>query len=160
MELYNAGFTLPSKDLLTFAKAPAIVVFLPGEHLFRFGTIKDPTFEGSRIFESPWWIPPATYRQITETAHRTGTSIVDVARSRLAVATAWNPVMDWLMVLELRKAVQAWVGPTRPQPLSAGDRSVMLLGNYDQAYVPGLAPKDATASEAATLIYFGQPLDQ
>jgi hypothetical protein len=64
------------------------------------------------------------------------------------------------MVLELRKAVQAWVGPARPQPLSADDRSVMLLGHYDQAYVPGLAPKDANASQAATLIYFGQPLDR
>ena len=158
MDIYNASSPLTSEALLSFTKAPVRIVFRPGENLFRFGTIVGPTFKGNDIFGSPWWIPPATYRQITKTAHRTNTSIVDVARSRLAVATAWNPKMDWLMILELKKPVYAWVGPAKPQPLSRANRSVMLLGHYDQAYVPGLAPAEAMASEAATLAYYGSAL--
>jgi hypothetical protein len=158
MDIYNASSAPTAEALLCFTKAPVRIVLQPGENLFRFGTIVGPTFKGNDIFGSPWWIPPATYRQITQTAHRTNASIVDVARSRLAVAAAWNPGMDWLMILELKKAVYAWVGPARPQPLSTANRSVMLLGNYDQAYVPGLAAADAMASEAATLAYYGSAL--
>ena len=35
----------------------------------------------------------------------------------------------------------------------------MLLGNYDQAYVPGLAPPGAMTSEAAMLAYCGSAPD-
>jgi len=156
MEIYNKS-ALPAPDaLLAFVGAPRRLVFQPGEQLFRFATIVSPTFRGNEIFSSPWWIPQATYRQIAQTAHGTGTSTVEVARSRMAIATPWNPAMDWLIIVELTKPVYAWVGPTRPQPLSgSADRSVMLLGNFDQACVPGLAPPGATASEAATLTYFG-----
>jgi hypothetical protein len=155
VEIHNASSTLKPEALVCFTKAPLRVVISPGENLFRFGTIASPNFKGNDVFGSPWWIPPETYRQITKTAHRTNRSIVDVARSRLAVATTWNPKMDWLMILELKKAVYAWVGPAKPQPLSSGQRSVMLLGNYDQAYVPDLAPAEAMASEAAVLAYYG-----
>src|SRR6266850_4204299 len=131
MEIYNASSTLTPDAAMTFAKPPRRVVFLPGEELYRFGTIQSPTFTGSDAFGSPWWIPPATYRLIAQTAHRTGASMTDVSRSRLAVAPAWNPTMDWLMIIALKKAVFAWVGPARPQPLSDSDRSVMLLGFYE-----------------------------
>ena len=155
MEIYNGSSTLTFEALSCFTKPPIRVVLRPGENLFRFGTIVSPIFKGNEIFGSPWWIPSETYRRITKTAHRTNKPIVDVARSRLAVATEWNPKMDWLTILELKKTVYAWVGPAKPQPFSGGHRSVMLLGNYDQAYVPGLAPPEAMASEAAALAYFG-----
>src|SRR5262245_16564390 len=155
MKIHNASSTLTPEALDTFAKPPRRVVSLPGEELYRFGTIVSPTFKGSDAFGSPWWIPPATYRLIAQTAHRTGTSIVEVTRSRLAVAPAWNPTMEWLMIIALKKPVYAWVGPARPQPLAEGDRSVTLLGHYDQAYVPGLAPPEATTSDAAMLMYHG-----
>jgi len=155
MEIYNASSTLTPVAAATFARPPQRVVLLPGEELFRLGTIQGPSFRGNDTFGSPWWIPTSTYRLIAKTAHRTGTSIIDVSRSRLAVAPAWNPAMDWLMVIVLKKAVQAWVGPARPQPMSDGDRSVMLLGFYDQAFVPGLAPPESMSSEAAMLTYYG-----
>ena len=159
MEIYNKS-AVPAPDaLLAFVGAPRRVVFQPGEQLCRFATIVSPSFKGNEIFSSPWWIPPATYRQIAHTARQTGTSIVEVARSRMAVATPWNPAMDWLMIVELKQPVYAWVGPTRPQPLTgSADRSVMLLGNFDQAYVPGLAAPGATTSEAAMLTYYGSVL--
>jgi hypothetical protein len=155
MHIHNASYTLNSNDLLAFSKPPRRFVFHPGEQLFRFGSIQSATFKGNAIFGSPWWIPEATFNAVAKTAHRTQSSLTDVARSRLAVATPWNPTMEWLMVVELKKAVYGWLGPTRPQPLDGSDRSVLLLGNYDQVYVPGLGAAGATASDAATLVYFG-----
>lgn len=159
MQIHNASSALTSEAMLCFTKAPVRVVLRPGENLFRFATIVSPTFKGNEVFASPWWITQDTYRQITKAAHRLGKPVVDVARSRLAIATAWNPKMDWLTILELKKPVYAWVGPVKPQPFSASQRTVTLLGNYDQAYVPDLAPPQAMTSEAARLMYFGTPPD-
>jgi hypothetical protein len=155
MDIFNAPSTLTHDASLAFSKAPQRVVLLPGEELYRFGTLVSATFSGNDVFGSPWWIPAATYRHITKTAHRTGASIIDVARSGLAVSIPWNPEMDWLMVIALRKPVQAWIGPARPQPVSGTDRSALFLGNYEQAYVPGLASPGAMTSDAAVLMYFG-----
>ena len=65
--------------------------------------------------------------------------------------------MDWLSIFELRVAVYAWVGAAKQQPLAGRDRSVLLLGHFDQAYVPNLAPPGAMASEAGALVYNGCP---
>ncbi len=165
MDIYNASSSLPSKDLLGFSRQPTRIVFYPGERLYRFGTIVSASFDGNQIFGSPWWMTAATFHRISQTAQRTNSSIPDVARSRLAIATPWNPSMDWLMIIELKRRVYAWVGPVRPQPLDGRDRSLLLLGNFDQAYVPGLAAPGASrrlgdaepASEAAMIVYSGQP---
>ncbi len=105
METYNASSTLTFEALSCFTKAPIRIVLRAGENLYRFVTIVSPPFKGNEIFSSPWWIPSETYQQITKTAHRTNKPIVDVARSRLAVETDWNPHMDWLTILELKKPV-------------------------------------------------------
>ena len=157
MKIYNASATLTPEALAAFARIPDRVVVHPGEQLFRFGSVVGPGVKANEIFSSPWWIPAATYRQITKTAHRTGRSVIEVARSRLAVTIDWNPKMDWLSIFELRVAVYAWLGPAKPQPLAGTDRSVLLLGHFDQAYVPNLAPAGAMASEVGTLVYNGCP---
>lgn len=158
MSVFNASSTLPADAILCFSTPPRRVVFDPGTRLYRLVTIVNAGFAGNEIFASPWWVPPDTYRQITKRAHRTGRSGVDVARAGLAVAYAWNPEMDWLVILELRRPVQGWVGPTRPQPLLSPDRSVIALGQLDQAYVPDLAPRGATATDAGVIAYFGSGL--
>jgi hypothetical protein len=157
MRIHNASSTLPPEALAAFARIPDRVVLHPGEQLFRLGSAVGPGVKGNEIFTSPWWIPAATYQQITKTAHRTGRSVIDVARSRLAVTVDWNPNLDWLSILELKVAIYAWVGPATPQPLTGGDRSVLLIGHFNQAYVPDLAPAGAMASEAGALVYNGCP---
>ena len=157
MKIHNASATLNPGALAAFARMPERVVLFPGEQLFRFGSVVGPGVKGNEIFSSPWWIPASTYQQITRTAHRTGRPVIEVARSRLAVTTDWNPNMDWLSIFELKVAVYAWVGPAKQQPLTGGDRSVLLLGHFDQAYVPNLAPPGAMASDAGALVYNGCP---
>jgi hypothetical protein len=48
------------------------------------------------------------------------------------------------------------VGAIRHQPAQQGERSVLLAGNADQAYMPGLARAgDDRASDVATIFYYG-----
>ena len=155
MNIHNASAVLSPDALAAFAGLPRRQVLPPGAHLYRFGTIVSSTFKGNEVLSSPWWIPEPTYRQITRTAHRTGKSVIDVARAGLAVTTGWNPIMDWLTIVELKVAVYAWVGPARPQPLSGTNRSVLLLGHLDQAYVPKFAPAGGMASEVGTNLSCG-----
>jgi hypothetical protein len=157
MKIHNGSASLTPEALAAFATLPRRQVLSPGEHLYRFGTIVNPTFKGNEVLSSPWWIPATTYRQITKTAHRTRTPVIEVARAGLAVTTGWNPNMDWLTIFELKVAAYAWIGPARPQPLVGSDRSVLLLGHLDQAYVPNLAPAGGMASAAGTIIYCGCP---
>jgi hypothetical protein len=158
VEIFNASSVLTAEASMSFAKPPRQVTFNPSERLYRLVTIVERGFDGQHILASPWWIPPATYAQITKTAYRTGKKGTDVARSGLAIAFSWNPKMDWLIIVELKKAVYGWVGPAKPQPLYLKDRTVLSLGNLDQAYVPGLAPEGANSSDAAIIMYFGVAL--
>jgi hypothetical protein len=155
MDIYNASATLPPEDFAAFTNTPRKVIIKPPGALYRFATIISPTFEGSRTFDSPWWIPPRTFRRITKAAYRSNKSIIAVAREGLAVLPAWNPAMDWLIIVELKQPVYGWIGPARRQWLPSRERPGFLPGNYVQAYVPGLAPKDATSSQAAMLTYYG-----
>ena len=160
MRIHNASATLGPDALAAFATLPRRELLPPGAHLYRFGTIVNPvapTFKGNEVLSSPWWVPATTYRQITRTAHRTGKPVIDVARAGLAVTTGWNPNMDWLTVFELKVPAYAWIGPAKPQPLSGTDRSVLLLGHLDQAYVPGLAPAGGMTSAAGMILYSGCP---
>lgn len=157
MDIHNASYSLTPEDVLAFTKPPRRVVFQPGEQLFRFASPATSTFGGSETFGSPWWVPATTYQSIIKTANRTHSQPADVARSRLAVAGPWNPTMEWLMIIELKKPFYAWLGAARPQPQDGRNRSVLLLGQYEQAFVPGLAPRGSTSSDAAVLLYYGSP---
>jgi len=157
VQVYNGSATVTADALAAFARLPQRVTISPGQQLFRFASIVGAGVKGNEVFASPWWIPAATYQEITRIAHRTRQPVIEVARSRLAVTEGWNPNMDWLYVFELLRPVYAWVGPAKPQRLRAGDPSVLLLGHLNQAYVPNLAAEGAMGSGAGTLIYSGCP---
>jgi hypothetical protein len=164
MDIYNAAFDLTADALACFTGYPPRRELGPPDRLYRFGSIHQDTFEGSAILGSEWWVPQQTFSRITRTAHRTGKPIIDVARAMLAVAKPWNPDMDWLTIIELKRQVHAWIGPARAQRI-AGPGSAILVGSFNQAYVPGLAPAEAFAtrapafSAAAVIVYHGAPFD-
>ena len=82
MDIFNASAALTTEALSCFTRAPRKVVLEPGGQLYRFGTIVSHAFKGNEIFSSPWWIPAETYRQITQTAHRTKRPIATVRATR------------------------------------------------------------------------------
>lgn len=97
-----------------------------------------------------------TFNGLVRTAHRTGSTFVDTARSRLAVTKEWNPTLEWLVVIQLIKPAYGWVGAVRHQPAQQGDRALLLAGNAEQVFIPGLAHDgDDRRSDAATIYYYG-----
>ncbi len=157
MTIFNGSEHLPGHAVAAFSRPPNRVVLPPGSRLYRLASVVSPTFKGSDVFGSPWWFPSETYHALSKTATRTKTTVTSVARAGLAIAVPWNPMMEWLSIVELRQPVYAWIGPTRPQPLDGMDRSVMLRGQLDQAFVPGLAKPGSVSSDAAVLVYYGNP---
>ena len=159
MDTLNENFDLASVDpkyRFAFGGTPRRELFRASDRLFRFVSLPQPTFEGNELFKSPWWHSQRTFNGIVRTSNRTGQSIVDTARAGLAVTKDWNPTMEWLAIIELTKPAYGWVGAARHQPVQAGDRSALLIGNLEQVYMPGLAADgNGTSSPYAFLYYYG-----
>jgi len=155
MAIYNASATLTSEAMLCFTRAPKRVLLAPPTRIYRFASSPASSFDGNELFSSPGWFTQTIYQQICRTAFRTGKTTSQVGRARLAIAEPWNPTMALLIVVELTQSVHGWVGPAKPMPLAEDSRAVMLLGNFDQIWVPGLAEPGATSSRAGTLVYYG-----
>jgi hypothetical protein len=159
MDALNTNFDFSKTDRetqLAFRGSPRRVLFEPGDRLYRFTSLPDQTFAGNEIFKSPWWQPHRTFNAILRTANRTRSSIVDTARSGLAVNRTWNPTMEWLVIVELTSPVYGWAGRTRHQPAEGADRSVLLMGNFTQVFVPGLAGGgDGNSSPFGFICYHG-----
>ena len=161
MSVHNENFDFTKvdpSDRHAF-RGPVRKVLLPtGSRLYRFVSLPDPGgvgFRGNGLFERPWWAPHSTFEELSKLATRTKKSLTEVARSRLAVRPPWNPAMDTLAIIELRAPVYGWAGATAPQPIDE-DRSVMLLGHFEQVYVPNLADDSSgVASRFAQLMYYG-----
>jgi hypothetical protein len=159
MDILNENVDLTSADpkyRFAFGGTPRRELFRAGDRLSRFVSLPQPTFEGNELFKSPWWHPQNTFNRIVRRSNRTGSSIVETARSGLAVTKAWNPTMEWLAIVELTRPAYGWVGPARHQPLRDGDSSTLLMGNMDQVYLPGLAADgNGVSSPYAFLYYYG-----
>jgi hypothetical protein len=158
-DILNATFDFSRAKpdhVAAFRGTPRRVLFQPGDKLYRFTSIPAGSFPGNELFNSPWWLPADTFHTLTRIAGRTASPLVDTARSRLAVTRDWNPTLEWLAIIELTRSAYGWVGTIRPQPETHGHRSVLLMGNLDQAYVPGLGDGAAgQSSPYAFLSYYG-----
>ncbi len=158
---HDADFSrAPQEDRDAFLGPPTRELFRTHDTIYRIVSIRgveysDGTVGGNSLFESPWWIPAHTFRQITLRAHRTGKSLTAVARAGLAVTHEFNPDMDWVAVVKIKNAAYGWVGRTAAQRERRRDSHVLLIGGLDQIWLPGLAAKGQTTSPHAYLDYFG-----
>lgn len=158
-EILNASFDFTRAEadhVAAFRGTPRRVLFKPGDRLYRFTSLPTAGFSGNELFNSPWWLPRETFDALTRIAHRTSAPLGDTVRARMAVTRQWNPTLEWLAVIELTQSVYGWVGLTRQQPEIHGHRSVILMGNLEQAYVPGLGEgTSGQGSRYAFLSYYG-----
>jgi len=158
---HDVDFTKAPKDEQdAFLEPPRRMVFRTHETIYRFVSIRDVEYKdgtrgGNSLFQSPWWIPQQTFREITRRAYRTGGSLSAVARTGLAVTNECNPHMDWIAVVRLKDAAYGWVGKAASQPENRNDLQRWLLGGLEQIWLPGLAAAGQTTSPYAYLDYFG-----
>jgi hypothetical protein len=150
----------PQQDQAAFSGPPTRTVFQAHDTIYRIVSIRDVEYSdgtvgGNSLFDSPWWIPAHTFREITMRAHRTRQPLIAVARSGLAVMREFNPHMDWIAVVKMKSPAYGWVGKTAPQPEFRDDSQVWLMGGLEQIWLPGLAPRGQTTSPHAYIDYFG-----
>src|SRR5258706_15244200 len=144
-----------------FLGPPAKHIFKTDSTLYRFLSLKDVphpggTTGGSPLFESPWWVPAETFRITMFRMKRPNRPMIAVARTGLAVQYAFNPHMDWMLIVTLKDPAYGWVGNTAAQPERAHDRKVWLQGGLSQVWLPGLAAGgNGTSSPHAFIDYFG-----
>ena len=159
MDILNATFDInqAAPDVLpAFLGQARKTLFYAGDRLYRLTSLASGEFAGNGLLTSPWWYTQATFDGLVRTAQRTQSTLVETARSRLAVTREWNPTMEWLVIVQLTRPAYGWVGAIRHQPAIQGDRSVLLAGNAEQVYLPGLATGgDDRRSDAATIVYYG-----
>ena len=159
MEILNASFDILQAGpavLAAFRGSPRRTLFQTGDRLYRLTSLPGGGFAGNGLFTSPWWYTDATFKGLVKTANRTNSPLIDTARSRLAVTKQWNPTMEWLVIVQLTQSAYGWVGSIGHQPAQQGDRTVLLPGNAEQVYMPGLATSgDDRSSSAATIFYYG-----
>src|ERR1700730_13404044 len=111
MAILNENLDLAAVDprhRFAFGGTTRRELFRAGDRLLRFTSLPEPTFEGNELFKSPWWHPQDTFNRIVRTSNRTGSSIVDAARSGLAVTKNWNPTMEGLGIIALDKPGDGW----------------------------------------------------
>ena len=125
----------PERCRAAFLTPPVQVMLAEGEHLYKFVSI--PVVR-HRVLESPWWIRRQAFDDLQMRASRLKKPVADLVRSRLAIATEWNPGMDTMYVVVLARPVQAWEGTARAQRLSVRDPHVLFTGGGQQVCVPDL----------------------
>jgi hypothetical protein len=166
MDVLNTGLDFhrdTDRDVKeAFWGPPCKNLLLPHVSLYRMVTLADPQagYEGNELFLSPWWYPQETWEELNRMAQRLDRPMAQVARTHLAVRDAWNPQMDWLCVIQLKKPVWCWRGKIRYQQ-TAPASGIYFLGGLDQVFIPNLArgPRDSLASNAsdfAEIITFGR----
>jgi hypothetical protein len=143
-----------------FLGPPARTLFQVHDVIYRIVSIRDVhhpdgTVGGNGLFESPWWMPQHSYRQITMRAFRTGRSMTAVARTGLAVTHEFNPHMDWIAVARMTSAAYGWVGRAAAMQEFENEPQVLLMGGLDQIWLPGLASAGQPMSPHAFIAYFG-----
>ena len=119
VDILNASFDIAharADVLAAFKGAARKTLFNPGDRLYRLTSLPAGGFAGNGVFTSSWWYTQATYNDLVKTARRTNSTLVDTARSRLAVTKEWNPTMAWLVIVELTKPAYGWVGAIRHTP--------------------------------------------
>ena len=147
-----------------FWTPPQKFLLLPKVQLYRLVTLADVNrgFRGNELFRSPWWYPRETFRELSRMAQSLNLPLPEVARTHLAVREAWNPLMDYLCIIELTKPAWVWRGPIRYQPQD-DERRIFYMGGLDQVYLPNLdgASEDtgSNRSDYAFIVHFGRVSD-
>lgn len=141
-------------DQAAFVGTPSRELFRAGTRLYRLVT---PSL--NEILMARWWFPKESWDRLLVLVRKTGCTVQEAVRSRLAVTREWNPQMSQLCIVRLEVDAYGWIGKTKHQPATGSDRDVLLLGGFDQAFVPNLGSSGSPGSAANVRFVFHGPID-
>jgi hypothetical protein len=75
----------------------------------------------------------------------------DLARSRMAIKSEWNPAMETVFIVVLSATVEGWEGRARSQPLSNFSGNAVFTGGERQLCVPALTWRQIGINYSGTL---------
>jgi hypothetical protein len=131
---------LPPEVAECFEGLPSRIEVPQGTEIYRLRTNRQEA-AGSNIWESPWWFPETTFKQIASRAARSGMGVTTSARSGLAVPPRFNPDFNNIVIVSLVRSGFAWAGKTASQKWSETFQ-VRLSGGFEQWWLPGLEQID------------------
>lgn len=136
-----------------FEGLPSRIALPAGTKLYRFLTPAS-----NHVLPAKWWYPGDTFTALLRLASAAHCSLAEAARSRLAVTVAWNRDMSHLCVVLTKVPIEAWRGAAKYQPASKANREVLLLGGFQQLFIPDLTlSASGLTSAVADLVYYGPP---
>lgn len=138
----------PPQFRATFLEEPRRIQLSPGERLYKFVSIP---IDRQRIMASPWWIRQAVFEDLRVRARRLQKPASDLARSRMAIKSEWNPGMDTVFIVVLSAIVEGWEGRARSQPLSNHSDNAVFTGGERQLCVPSLTWRQIGQQFSGTL---------
>src|SRR5579863_9935161 len=100
---------LPPEVAECFEGLPSRIEVPQGTEIYRLRTNRQEA-AGSNIWESPWWFPETTFKQIASRAARSGMGVTTSARSGLAVPPRFNPDFNNIVIVSLVRSGFAWAG--------------------------------------------------
>jgi hypothetical protein len=89
-----------------------------------------------------WWMTQKTFHHLVEMSKQQGKDLSEVVRAKLAISREFSYKMNALFIIQLKRDMYAFEGLAAPQPLSTRDRSVMLIGNTEQVWIPRMSWND------------------
>jgi hypothetical protein len=89
-----------------------------------------------------WWMTRKTFSQFASMSGRRGVGLSEVVRAKEAIPLEYSSAMNALFIIQLKREVYAFQGLAAPQPRSIKDRTVMLIGNAEQVWIPRLSWDD------------------
>lgn len=148
-ENYDFNLEAPNAVKNAFKLAPAKIRLQTGQKLYRILTPAGidharNRFRSHKLESDPnevgyWWMTSKTFRQLASMTRRQGVGLTEVVRAKEAIPLEYSPTMNALFIIRLKCEVFAFQGLAAPQPRSVGDRTVMLIGNAEQVWIPRLS---------------------
>lgn len=130
----------------SFERNPKKTLYPAGTRFYRLGTHfqQNGKHKGNPTMEGAFWLPEKEYLRLRTEARERGRSMTDVSRRSYAIKPDWNPEMDNVTEIRLKKPVYGFEGVTARQVIARGEseatqhRKKTLKGGAVQVFLPGL----------------------
>jgi hypothetical protein len=145
----NEDLVLSRRVRSSFDGIPTKKLYPAGTRLYRLGTHyrKDGNHDGNPTLEGAFWLPEKEYRRLINEARDGDRPLTHAVRRQYAIKPDWNPKLDNVTEVRLKKPVYGFEGRTAGQIVAGTinpQSRAALEGGALQVFLPGLDPQAGT----------------